>query len=150
MSFKSLQVVPTMVMLKYLKTSLFFPSLGRARKFYYCTLKQCVSSYSFSNFVVASIANLQCTIKLLKQVAALKQLTPKDLIDFFDEYIKVGAPRKQALSILIYGGSRSSEYQDDRKELVEPCAVRIDDVLSFKRSSPLYGSFKGGIGFVKL
>lgn len=84
------------------------------------------------------------------EVEALKQLTPEDLIDFFNEYVKVGAPRKQALSILIYGGSHSSEYHADRNELVGPNTVLIDDVLSFRRSSPLFGSFKGGIDFGKL
>ncbi|KAI5682884.1 hypothetical protein M9H77_04112 [Catharanthus roseus] len=85
-----------------------------------------------------------------REVEALKRLTQKDLLDFFDEYIKVGAPRKQALSVLVYGGSHSSEYEADRSEIVEASTVHIDDILSFKRSRPLFGSFKGGIGFMKL
>ncbi|KAK1366198.1 hypothetical protein POM88_041759 [Heracleum sosnowskyi] len=37
------------------------------------------------------------------QVAALKQVTQKDLIDFFNEHIKVGAPQKKSLSVRVYG-----------------------------------------------
>ncbi|GLT96006.1 hypothetical protein SLE2022_136560 [Rubroshorea leprosula] len=37
------------------------------------------------------------------EVAALKQLTQAELIDFFNEYIKVGAPRKRTLSIHVVG-----------------------------------------------
>ncbi|KAI8562238.1 hypothetical protein RHMOL_Rhmol03G0019100 [Rhododendron molle] len=77
------------------------------------------------------------------EVAALKQLTQKELIDFFDEYVKVGARRKKALSIQVYGSLHNSEYKTDQTEPNEPNSVRIDDIFSFRRSHPLYGSFKG-------
>lgn len=84
------------------------------------------------------------------QVAALKQLTQKELIDFFDEYVKVGAPQKKALSIQVYGSLHNSEYKTDQTEPNEPNSVRIDDIFSFRRSRPLYGSFKGGFAHMKL
>ena len=77
----------------------------------------------------------------------MKHLTKNDLIDFFNEHIRVGAPQKKSLSVQIYGSSHSSEY---KVESVEPGILQIEDVFSFKRSHPLFGSFKGGIGLVKL
>ena len=79
----------------------------------------------------------------MKQVAALKQLTKEDFIAFFDEYIKVGAPRKKTLSVQVYGTVHSSEYKKDKYEQTEANVLRIDDIFDFKRSQPLYGSFKG-------
>lgn len=87
---------------------------------------------------------------VINQVAALKQVTQKDLIDFFNEHIKVGAPQKKSLSVRVYGNSHSSEYEEDKKEKLEPGYVQIEDIFSFRRSQPLYPSFKGGIGHVKL
>lgn len=84
------------------------------------------------------------------EVAALKQVTQKDLIDFFNEHIKVGAPQKKSLSVRVYGNSHSSEYEEDKKEKLEPNYVQIEDIFSFRRSQPLYPSFKGGVGHVKL
>ncbi|XP_057506629.1 insulin-degrading enzyme-like 1, peroxisomal isoform X4 [Actinidia eriantha] len=78
-----------------------------------------------------------------REVAALKQLTKEDFIAFFDEYIKVGAPRKKTLSVQVYGTVHSSEYKKDKNEQTEANVVRIDDIFDFKRSQPLYGSFKG-------
>ncbi|KAL8494273.1 hypothetical protein ACS0TY_025171 [Phlomoides rotata] len=34
-----------------------------------------------------------------KYLRRVTQVTQKNLIDFFDEYIKVGAPRKKGLSV---------------------------------------------------
>ncbi|KAI7990111.1 Insulin-degrading enzyme-like 1, peroxisomal [Camellia lanceoleosa] len=84
------------------------------------------------------------------EVAALKQLTQKELIDFFNEYIKVGAPRKKSLSVQVYGGLHSSEYKTDQSEPTKPNMVRIDDIFSFRRSRPLFSSFKGGFGHMRL
>ncbi|XP_073298243.1 insulin-degrading enzyme-like 1, peroxisomal [Primulina huaijiensis] len=84
------------------------------------------------------------------EAAALKQLTQKDLIDFFNEYIKVGAPQKKGLSIRVYGSPHSSEYKADNSQSTESNVVQIEDIFSFRRSRPLYGSFKGGLGHVKL
>ncbi|KAA8517097.1 hypothetical protein F0562_017390 [Nyssa sinensis] len=84
------------------------------------------------------------------EVAALKQLTQKDLTDFFNEYIKVGALRKKTLSVHVYGSLHSSELKADKTEPVEPNLIQIDDIFSFRRSRPLYGSFRGGFGHMKL
>ncbi|KAJ4906634.1 hypothetical protein Rs2_10292 [Raphanus sativus] len=37
------------------------------------------------------------------EVAALSQLQKQELIDFFQEYVKIGATRKKSLSIRVYG-----------------------------------------------
>ncbi|KAH8506557.1 hypothetical protein H0E87_013388 [Populus deltoides] len=84
------------------------------------------------------------------EVAALKQLTQQDLIDFFDEHVKVGAPRKRTLSVRVYGKLHSCEYASDKSQQLPPNAVPIEDIFSFRRSQPLYGSFKGGFGHMKL
>nr|XP_027070779.1 insulin-degrading enzyme-like 1, peroxisomal isoform X1 [Coffea arabica] len=83
------------------------------------------------------------------EVAALKQLTQEQFIDFFNERIKVGAPRKKAVSVFVYGNSHLSEYEADKSELVAPEFLQIEDICSFRRSRPLYGSFKGGLGHMK-
>lgn len=81
----------------------------------------------------------------MNQVDALKQLTKKELIDFFDEYIKVGAPRKKSLSIRVYGKKHAPEYKEDSSpHAVESDVVQIEHICSFRRSRPLYGSLKGG------
>ncbi|EPS70250.1 insulin degrading enzyme, partial [Genlisea aurea] len=77
-----------------------------------------------------------------REVEALKDLSQKELIDFFDKYIKVGAPFKKSLSVRIYASAHSSDLQTD---VVEENGVRIEDIFSFKRSRPLYGSFKGHV-----
>lgn len=84
------------------------------------------------------------------QVAALKTLTHQELIDFFNEHIKVGAPHKKALSVRVYGNLHSSEYSADLNQPLQPDTVKVDDIFSFRRSQPLYGSFKGAFGNVKL
>ncbi|KAI3838122.1 hypothetical protein MKW98_009073 [Papaver atlanticum] len=85
------------------------------------------------------------------EIAALKSLTRQELIDFFNEYIKVGAPAKKMLSVQVYGGSHSGNYEASTKEIsLHPQSVLIEDIFSFRRSQPLYGSFKGGSGLMKL
>lgn len=87
----------------------------------------------------------------INQVAALRQLEQQEFIEFFNEHIKVGAPQKRTLSVRVYGGPHSSEYAADKSELVASNSiVPIDDIFSFRRSQPLYGSFKGGLGQLKL
>ncbi|KAL3637238.1 Insulin-degrading enzyme-like 1, peroxisomal [Castilleja foliolosa] len=85
-----------------------------------------------------------------REVEALKQLSQKELIDFFDEHIKFGAPQKKSLSIRVYGGAHSSEYQTDNSQTAEPNTLRIEDIYSFRRSRPLYGSLRGVFGHMKL
>ncbi|KAK4798105.1 hypothetical protein SAY86_030431 [Trapa natans] len=84
------------------------------------------------------------------EVAALRQLTQQELLEFFNEYVKVGAPRKKSLSVQVYGSLHSSEFDQDKIQPVQPSSVQRDDVFSFRRSRPLYGSFRGGYGQVKL
>ncbi|KAJ4971806.1 hypothetical protein NE237_004905 [Protea cynaroides] len=84
------------------------------------------------------------------EIAALKQLTKQDLIDLFNDYIKVGAPWKKMLSVHVYGALHSAEYKEANEELTQSPSIRIDDIFSFRRSQPLYGSFKGGLGHMKL
>ncbi|KAF8395831.1 hypothetical protein HHK36_019785 [Tetracentron sinense] len=84
------------------------------------------------------------------EVAALQQLTQQELINFFDEYIKIGAPKRKTLSIQVYGGLHSTEYKAVKSELTKPESMRIDDIISFRRSQPLYGSLKGGLSHMKL
>lgn len=84
------------------------------------------------------------------EVAALKQLTQQQLIDFFNEYIKVGASQKKTLSVQVYGSLHSTKYKEAKSEPARPHSIQIDDIYSFRRSQPLYGSFKGGMGHVKL
>lgn len=81
------------------------------------------------------------------EVAALKELTKAELVQFFDEHIKAGAPQKKALSVQVYSSTHSTE---DAVENSDCNIVPIEDVFSFRRSRPLYGSFKGGISHMKL
>jgi len=82
----------------------------------------------------------------LEQIEELRKLTLQELIDFFNEYVKVGAPRK-TLSVRVHGNLHSSEY---KSEASEPQLARIDDIFSFRKSQSLYGSFKGLNGQMKL
>ncbi|KAJ4824099.1 Insulin-degrading enzyme-like 1, peroxisomal [Turnera subulata] len=84
------------------------------------------------------------------EVAALQQLTRQELIDFFNEHIKVGAPQKKTLSVRVYAGPHSSDYTTETSETAPPNTVQIGDIFSFRRSQALYGSFRGGIGHMKL
>ena len=84
---------------------------------------------------------------VMKQVEALKQLTKAELIQFYDEHVKAGAPQKKALSVQVYATAHSAEETPD---ITDYNLVDIEDIFSFRRSRPLYGSFKGGIGHVKL
>jgi len=83
----------------------------------------------------------------LEQIEALRQLTLQELIDFFNEYVKVGAPRKKTLSVRVHGNRHSSEY---KAEVSEPHLAKIDNICTFRRSQSLYGSFKGLSGQMKL
>ncbi|CAA6659152.1 unnamed protein product [Spirodela intermedia] len=84
------------------------------------------------------------------EVAALRDLTHQELIDFFNEYLKVGSPKRKTLSVQVYGGLHMNEYEIAKSQPTQPPKVRIDDIFAFRRSRPLYGSFKGGFGRMKL
>ncbi|KAI3873651.1 hypothetical protein MKW92_023418 [Papaver armeniacum] len=79
------------------------------------------------------------------EIAALKNLRQQELIDFFNEFIIVGAPAKKTLSVQVYGGLHSAKYEASAKEISSQSqSVLIEDIFSFRRSQPLYGSLKGG------
>ncbi|EEF30307.1 insulin-degrading enzyme-like 1, peroxisomal [Ricinus communis] len=84
------------------------------------------------------------------EVAALRQLTQQEFVDFFNENIKVGAPGRRTLSIRVYGASHSAEYTSDKSESLLPNSIQIDDIFSFRRTQSLYGSCRGGFGHMKL
>ncbi|GAV91196.1 LOW QUALITY PROTEIN: hypothetical protein CFOL_v3_34595, partial [Cephalotus follicularis] len=97
-----------------------------------------------SRFFCREISN--GTLKFDRREAELKQ---QELIDFFNEHIKVGAPRKKTLSVRV-GGRHLSDYTSDKSDTVQPHSIQVDDIFRFRRSQPLYGSFKGVFGQVKL
>ncbi|GJN32785.1 hypothetical protein PR202_gb21313 [Eleusine coracana subsp. coracana] len=84
------------------------------------------------------------------KVAALRELKKEELIEFFNNHVKVDAPQKKVLSIQVYGGLHSAEYQKIVDDAPPPPWCEITDIYSFRRSRPLYGSFKGGVGQMKL
>ncbi|KAM0898656.1 hypothetical protein ACQ4PT_021817 [Festuca glaucescens] len=84
------------------------------------------------------------------EVAALRELKKEELIEFFDNHVKVGAREKKILSIQVYGCLHSSEYEKILHDAPPPHWHRITDIFSFRRSRPLYGSLKGGAGQMKL
>jgi insulysin len=71
------------------------------------------------------------------------------VVEFFNSHVKFGAPHRKNLSVQVYGGLHLTEY----KKVIEsppPDSCQITDIFSFRRSRPLYGSFKGGIGHMKI
>jgi insulysin len=84
------------------------------------------------------------------QVAALRELKKEELIDFFNDHVKANAPQKKILSIQVYGGLHSAEYRTIVQNAPPPQSCEITDIYSFRRSRPLYGSFRGGVGQMKL
>ncbi|XP_023639108.1 insulin-degrading enzyme-like 2 isoform X2 [Capsella rubella] len=76
------------------------------------------------------------------EVAALRELKKAELIDYFNEYIKVDAPKKKSLSICVYGNQHLKEMASDKEKTRLPL-VEIEDIVGFRKSQPLYGSLKG-------
>ncbi|XP_010523876.1 PREDICTED: insulin-degrading enzyme-like 1, peroxisomal [Tarenaya hassleriana] len=76
------------------------------------------------------------------EVAELRKITQQDLIGFFNDHIKVGACGKKSLSIRVYGSPHLSEMPSDKEQIPSP-SVEIKDVFGFRKSRPLYGSFRG-------
>ncbi|VVB05994.1 unnamed protein product [Arabis nemorensis] len=73
------------------------------------------------------------------KVAALRELKKEELIDYFNEYIKIDEPKKQSLSICVYG---SNQMASDKEIVVSPF-IEIEDIVGFRKSQPLYGSLEG-------
>ncbi|CAH8384062.1 unnamed protein product [Eruca vesicaria subsp. sativa] len=80
--------------------------------------------------------------RIEEEVAALRELKKEELIDFFDEYIKVDAPKKKSLSICVYGSQHLKEMMSDKDKVASPF-IEIEDIVGFRKSQPLYGSLKG-------
>uniref|UniRef100_M4CKB4 Insulin-degrading enzyme-like 1, peroxisomal n=1 Tax=Brassica campestris TaxID=3711 RepID=M4CKB4_BRACM len=76
------------------------------------------------------------------EVGALRQLQKQELIDFFEEYIKIGAAKKKSLSIRVYGSQHLNEMASDKDEVPSP-SVEIEDIVGFRKAQPLHGSFRG-------
>ena len=83
-------------------------------------------------------------------MAALRELKKEEFIEFFDQYIKVGAPQRRTLSVQVFGGNHSTEFKTAVTEADLPKTYRITDISGFKRSRPLYGSLKGGPGRIAM
>lgn len=65
-------------------------------------------------------------------MVALRTLEKGEFVDFFDEYIKIGAPNKKSLSICIYGKGMAV----DKDKVSSPC-IDIEDIVSFKKKKQL-------------
>ncbi|XP_019084921.1 PREDICTED: insulin-degrading enzyme-like 2 isoform X1 [Camelina sativa] len=76
------------------------------------------------------------------EVAALRELKKEELIDFFDGYIKVDAPKKKSWSICVYGNQHVNEMASDKDKVVSP-SIKVEDIVGFRNSQPLYGSLSG-------
>ena len=84
-------------------------------------------------------------------MAALRELKKEEFIEFFDQYIKAGAPQRRTLSVPVFGGNHSAEFKKAINEADPPKTYRItDDISGFKRSRPLYSSLKGGPGRITM
>ncbi|KMZ64568.1 putative Insulin-degrading enzyme [Zostera marina] len=86
------------------------------------------------------------------EIAALRELKHHELVDFFDRYVKVGSPERKSVSFQVFGGLHSAEYKIAKNGSGRhPNKMnRIDDIIMFKKSRPLYGSLKGGFTQTKL
>ncbi|XP_027771958.1 insulin-degrading enzyme-like 1, peroxisomal isoform X6 [Solanum pennellii] len=87
--------------------------------------------------------------RIENEVAALKQITKMDLIDFFNEYVNVGAPKRKSLSLQVFGSSHFSEFKSEKVDPAEPNVVQIEDIFCFRRSRPLHHSLKGDLVHLK-
>ncbi|WVZ68605.1 hypothetical protein U9M48_017527 [Paspalum notatum var. saurae] len=77
------------------------------------------------------------------EVAILRELKKEEFIEFFDRYIKVDAPQRRTISVQVFGGNHSAEFNKAVAETDPPKTYRITDIFGFKRSRPLYSSLKG-------
>ncbi|CAF2059202.1 unnamed protein product [Brassica oleracea var. botrytis] len=76
------------------------------------------------------------------EVAALREIKREELIDYFDEYIKIDAPKKKSLSIFVYGSQHLKEMVSDKAKVASPF-IEIEDIVRFRNSLPLYRSLRG-------
>jgi len=80
----------------------------------------------------------------------LRKLEKEEFIEYFDQYIKVDAPQRRTLSVQVFGGNHSAEFNKTIAEADPPKMYRITDIFGFKRSRPLYSSLKGGPGRITM
>uniref|UniRef100_I1PRI8 Peptidase M16 C-terminal domain-containing protein n=1 Tax=Oryza glaberrima TaxID=4538 RepID=I1PRI8_ORYGL len=80
------------------------------------------------------------------EVSLLRELKKEEFIEFFDQYIRIGAPQRKTLSVQVFGGKHLAEFKKAIAEADAPKTYRITDIFGFKRSRPLYRSLKGGPG----
>ncbi|MDK0841610.1 hypothetical protein P5E51_16085, partial [Clostridium perfringens] len=59
------------------------------------------------------------------EVAALRELRKEELIEFFNNHVKVHAPQKKILSIQVYGSLHSSEYGKIAHDVPPPHSYEI-------------------------
>ncbi|OAP05203.1 hypothetical protein AXX17_AT3G52040 [Arabidopsis thaliana] len=76
------------------------------------------------------------------RVTVLRELKKEELINFFDEYTKVGAPKRKSLSVCVYGNQHLKEMSSDKDKVVST-SIEIEDIVGFRNSQPLYASLKG-------
>ncbi|KAG7634771.1 Peptidase M16 C-terminal [Arabidopsis suecica] len=76
------------------------------------------------------------------EVTVLRELKKEELINFFDEYTKVGAPKRKSLSVCVYGNQHLKEMSSDKDKVVST-SIEIEDIVGFRNSQPLYASLKG-------
>uniref|UniRef100_A0A0D9YFS6 Peptidase M16 N-terminal domain-containing protein n=1 Tax=Oryza glumipatula TaxID=40148 RepID=A0A0D9YFS6_9ORYZ len=84
------------------------------------------------------------------EVSLLRELKKEEFIEFFDQYIRIGAPQRKTLSVQVFGGKHLAEFKKAIAEADAPKTYRITDIFGFKRSRPLYRSLKGGPGRITM
>ncbi|KAL9295316.1 Insulin-degrading enzyme-like 2 [Arabidopsis thaliana] len=94
--------------------------------------------------VIQKMANFQVKPDRFSvvKVTVLRELKKEELINFFDEYTKVGAPKKKSLSVCVYGNQHLKEMSSDKDKVVST-SIEIEDIVGFRNSQPLYASLKG-------
>ncbi|CAB66103.1 putative protein [Arabidopsis thaliana] len=94
--------------------------------------------------VIQKMANFQVKPDRFSvvKVTVLRELKKEELINFFDEYTKVGAPKRKSLSVCVYGNQHLKEMSSDKDKVVST-SIEIEDIVGFRNSQPLYASLKG-------
>ncbi|KAJ3687007.1 hypothetical protein LUZ61_016171 [Rhynchospora tenuis] len=78
------------------------------------------------------------------EVEVLRELKKEEFINFFNQYIKVNAPKRKTLSVQVFGNNHLTEYERVCGESDPPRTYRIEDIFRFRRSRPLFGSRRSG------